>query len=82
MYFLFICITFDIKAETSPLSESERSLKKESDERLANLRRNEETKWAQRAKVKHIQEGGKILNISISLQMANIERIFFPTRAR
>jgi hypothetical protein len=32
--------------------------KKESDECLAKLRRAEETKWAQRAKVKHVQEGG------------------------
>jgi hypothetical protein len=71
---LNIIDSLDIKAETSPLSESERLLKKESDEHLANLRRDEESKWAQRAKVKHIQEGGKILNISISLQIANIER--------
>jgi hypothetical protein len=27
-------------------------------ETLANLRRSEESKWAQRAKIKHIQEGG------------------------
>jgi hypothetical protein len=33
-------------------------LKKESDECLASLRRDEESKWAQRAKVKHIQEDG------------------------
>jgi hypothetical protein len=71
---LNIIDSLDIKAETPPLSDSERSLKKESDERLANLRRDEESKWAQRAKVKHIQEGGQTLNISISLQMANIER--------
>jgi hypothetical protein len=56
---LNIIDSLDIKAETSPLSESERSLKKESDERLAKLRRDEEIKWAQRAKVKHIQEGGE-----------------------
>jgi hypothetical protein len=74
---LNIIDSLDIKAETSPLNESERLLKKDSDERLARLRRDEETKWAQRAKVKHIQEGGEILNISISLLMANIERIFF-----
>jgi hypothetical protein len=41
-----------------PLSAAERAAKKEADECFANLRRDEETKWAQRAKVKHIQEGG------------------------
>jgi hypothetical protein len=40
------------------LSAAERAAKKEADEHLANLRCDEETKWAQRAKVKHIQEGG------------------------
>jgi hypothetical protein len=55
---LNIIDSLDTKAETTPLSDSERVLKKESDVRLANLRRDEESKWAQRAKVKHIQEGG------------------------
>jgi hypothetical protein len=55
---LNIIDSLDIKAETFPLSEPERSLKRASDEHLAKLRRDEETKWAQRAKVKHIQEGG------------------------
>jgi hypothetical protein len=40
---LNIIDSLDIKAETSPLSDSERSLKKESDERLAKLRRDEES---------------------------------------
>ena len=48
----------DIKAETCPLSEDERHAKKKADECLAKMRRDEETKWAQRAKVKHVQEGG------------------------
>ena len=48
----------DIKAESTPLSESERVAKKDADECLANLRRVEKAKWAQRAKVKYIQEGG------------------------
>jgi hypothetical protein len=48
----------DLKAEVCPLSAAKRVAKKEADERLANLHRDEETKWAQRAKVKHIQEGG------------------------
>jgi hypothetical protein len=50
--------SLDIRAETLPLSESDRIMKKEVDERLASLRRDEETKWAQRAKVKYIQEEG------------------------
>jgi hypothetical protein len=48
----------DLKAEVIPLNAAERAAKKEADECLSNLRRDEETKWAQRAKVKHIQEGG------------------------
>ena len=48
----------DIKAETTPLSVAEKAAKKEADECIARLRRDEEAKWAQRAKVKHIQEGG------------------------
>jgi hypothetical protein len=55
---LNIIDSLDIKAEISPLSECERKEKKEADERIAFLRRNEESKWAQRAKVKYIQEGG------------------------
>jgi hypothetical protein len=48
----------DLKAENTPLSKDERlSLRKANDE-LAKLRRDEETKWGQRAKVKHVQEGG------------------------
>lgn len=48
----------DIKAETTLLSEHARGLLREANDQLANLRRDEESKWAQRAKVKHIQEGG------------------------
>jgi hypothetical protein len=48
----------DLKAETTPLSEAERAQKKEDNIAIAKLRRDEETKWAQRAKVNHIQEGG------------------------
>jgi hypothetical protein len=31
---------------------------RDANEKLAKLRRDEETKWAQLAKVKHVQEGG------------------------
>jgi hypothetical protein len=44
--------------EQVPLSDSERVSKRGADLRLASLRRDEESKWAQRAKVKFIQQGG------------------------
>jgi hypothetical protein len=47
----------DIKAELTPLDFNERQIKKKADEDLAKLRQDEETKWAQRAKVRHIQGG-------------------------
>jgi hypothetical protein len=80
---LNIIDSLDIKAETSPLSDSERSLKKMSNERLATLRREEESKWAQRAKVKHIQEGGE--NTKYFHLIANgkhRKKKNIPTRAR
>jgi hypothetical protein len=48
----------DIKAESVPLSEPERVTKREAEVKLAVLRRDEEAKWAKRAKVKYIQQGG------------------------
>ena len=48
----------DIKAENNPLSAAERAKLRDANENIGKLRRAEETKWAQRAKVKHIQEGG------------------------
>jgi hypothetical protein len=48
----------DIKAEVTPLSDVEKNCLRDANERLSKLRRDEETKWFQRAKVKHIQEGG------------------------
>jgi hypothetical protein len=58
MRLLDIIDSLDIKAESVPLSESERTCKKEANEHLLSLRRDEESKWAQRAKVKYIQKGG------------------------
>jgi hypothetical protein len=58
MRLLDIIDSLDIKAETVPLSESERTCKKEANECLLSLRRDKESKWVQRAKVKYIQEGG------------------------
>jgi mannosylglycoprotein endo-beta-mannosidase len=48
----------DIKAETVPLNTSEREELKVANDKISKLRRDEELKWAQRAKVKHVQEGG------------------------
>ena len=48
----------DVKAESALLSVSERATLRQAQDRISSLRRDEETKWAQRAKVKHVQEGG------------------------
>ena len=48
----------ELKAENNLLSESERLAKREAECFLAKLRCDEESKWVQRAKVRHIQEGG------------------------
>jgi hypothetical protein len=48
----------DIKAESVPLSEPEKVTKREAEVKLVVLRRDEEDKWARRAKVKYIQQGG------------------------
>jgi hypothetical protein len=45
----------DLKAETTPLSQAERASLKDANEKITKLRKDEEAKWAQRAKVKHIQ---------------------------
>ena len=55
---LGIIDSLDIKAETLPLSDNERNTLKLANDSLNKLRRDEETKWAQRSKVKYIQEGG------------------------
>jgi hypothetical protein len=81
-HLLDIIDSLDIKAESVPLSESERICKKEANERLLSLRRDEESKWAQRAKVKYIQEGGDNKNTFISSLMANIERKEYSNSSR
>jgi hypothetical protein len=48
----------DIKAESSPLNETESKMLRSANDKIGKLRRDEESKWAQRAKVKFIQEGG------------------------
>jgi hypothetical protein len=54
---LNIIDTLDIQAESNPLAPLERERLKQANDSLNKLRREEETKWAQGAKVKHIQEG-------------------------
>jgi hypothetical protein len=48
----------DKKSETIALTDSEREALKNANDEIATLRRVEESKWAQRAKVKYIQERG------------------------
>jgi hypothetical protein len=57
---LIIIIDFlDCKAETDPLNEVARSSLRKAQDAIAKLSRDEKTKWAQCAKVKHVQEGGE-----------------------
>jgi hypothetical protein len=56
--FLAIIDELDIKAESVPLSLNERERLRNANDGICNLRRMEEAKWSQRAKVKHVQEGG------------------------
>jgi hypothetical protein len=51
--------------------------KKEEDERLAILRRNEESKWAQHAKGKYIQEGGDNTKYFHLIANGKHRKIFF-----
>jgi hypothetical protein len=53
----FIIDTLDRKAESCKLSTAELDSLHRANDELAILRREEEAKWAQRAKVKHIQKG-------------------------
>ena len=48
----------EFKAETTLLTNAEQAAKREADDKLSQLRRDEESKWAPGAKVKYIQEGG------------------------
>jgi hypothetical protein len=46
------------RSEVDDLNESEREALKRANDEFCSLQRVEESKWAQRANVKHIQEGG------------------------
>jgi hypothetical protein len=48
----------DFKAKTTPLNDDERAKLRKANDDITKLHRDGESKWAQRAKVKHIQEGG------------------------
>ena len=50
--------SLDKQAEFTPLIKSDRDKLREANFCLAKFRREEESKWAQRAKIKHVQEGG------------------------
>jgi hypothetical protein len=52
------CRGFPYRISFQKKGVAERAVKKEADECLAKLRHKEETKCAQQAKVKHVQEGG------------------------
>jgi hypothetical protein len=55
---LSIIDELDIKAEMNNLNNDERDALRKANDHLCQLRRDEEARWAQRAKVKHVQEGG------------------------
>jgi hypothetical protein len=55
---LSIIYDLDTRAESNLLDTIERQNLRIANEELAKLRRDKESKWAQRAKVEHIQEGG------------------------
>jgi hypothetical protein len=57
-HLLTLIDNLDLKAEITPLDDAERKIMRDAQDELANLRRQEESKLAQRAKVKFIQEGG------------------------
>jgi hypothetical protein len=56
----------DKKAEASLLSVQEADLRRCLHNRLSQLLREEELKWYQRSKAKHLLEGTRILNTSSS----------------
>ena len=56
-HLLNIIDNLDKKVESTGLSKFEINLKHSSNERLAHLLREEEIKWYQRAKTKHLLEG-------------------------
>ena len=61
-YLLTIIDTLDLKAELVPLSASERDATRDANDYLAKLRRDEESKWAHRAKVRHTKHFYLIAN--------------------
>lgn len=60
---LSIIDALDCKAESAPLEDHERQTLRNAQDAIAKLRRDEESKWAQRAKIKKFKKGGKAQNI-------------------
>jgi hypothetical protein len=54
---LSIIDEFELKAEGGHLKVEEQESLRNANEKITKLRRDEETKWAQREKVKHVQGG-------------------------
>jgi hypothetical protein len=74
----------DIQAESCPLNDEERLELRKANEQLNKLRREEEIKWAQRAKIKHIREGGnntKYFHLITNGKHRN-KKIFYLNRKR
>jgi hypothetical protein len=53
---LTIIDELDVKAESSRVTVAEREALRDADDLVIKLRRDEETKWDKRAKVKHVSE--------------------------
>jgi hypothetical protein len=70
---LILIDNLDRRAEVTPLNDIDRTSLRQANEKLANLRRYEESKWAQRAKVKHVQESGSNTKFFISLPTESID---------
>jgi hypothetical protein len=71
---LAITDELDLKAKLTPLSAAEQDALRRENKCVTKFRRNEETKWTQRASVKHVQEGENNRKYFIRLQMVNIGR--------
>jgi type I site-specific restriction endonuclease len=78
----FNCSLTDNEVESTPLTASEREAKEDANEKVAKLHQDLESKQAQRAKVKHIQEGARNKKKITLWQMQNIDGNFPPQTSR
>ena len=72
----------DVKAESTLLNMSERAIKNEAEKKLQALMREEEMKWALRAKVSKIVQGDDNTQFFHMIANGNIERKNNPVRTR